>query len=125
LIGFGLAALVTLATDESGALADPVVAVAAGFWISSSILLLFVLVAAEWTRRSGSGSGGIGTQLRADSQLVERCGLLLWVFIIALVGTSLGVALVAFHFSTVHGAIAVATVLAVIIGSVAFFRGGG
>lgn len=122
LIGFGLSALVTLATDETNSISDPVVSVAAGLWLVSSLLLLFVLVATEWIRGNNPGSDGIGAPFRPDSGTVARCALLLYAFFAALLCTAVGVSLIAFHFSLVLGAIAVVTLLLVIAGSVMFFR---
>jgi hypothetical protein len=103
LVGFGLAALVTLATDDSHAMDDPVVRWAAGFWLGSSVLLLVVLVATEFTRRRECGVSRIRIPSQEVGQLGRRCVFLLWTFTLALVGIAAGVVLIGFHFSALHG----------------------
>ena len=110
LVGFGLAALVTLVTDESRAMEDTSVSIAAGLWLFASIAQLFVLIAAEVLRRQEHGAD-IGAEVRADSGVWKRCGVLLNLFALALVFMAAGVVLVGFHFSTAHGLVGVGSVL--------------
>lgn len=108
LVGFGLAALVALATDESHALDGRAVSVAAGCWVGSSVVLGFVLVLAELLRRRAAGLSRIQLPEAEDRRLWGRSVWLLTMFAGALLSTATGVVLVAFHFSVAHGLIGLA-----------------
>lgn len=105
IVGFGLAALVSLATDDSHALDDPFMQVTAGCWIGASILLLVVLVVSELIRRADVGQSRLRMDQTEMDRIEARCLGLIVTFGVALLATAVGVVLVGFHFSWVHGAI--------------------
>jgi hypothetical protein len=110
LTGFGLASLVTLALDEDRIAASWLLRITAGAWLVSSLLLLMILILAELLRRQ-EVSDAIVHMPRADRErFARRCERLLSIFSIALVAMAFGFVLLGFHFSWVHGVIAVAGV---------------
>jgi hypothetical protein len=101
LIGFGLAALVQLATGESRK--EPTLVWTTGLWIVSSLLLLGVLVCSEVLRRREVG-GRLRLSREEEERLWHRSEWLLFSFALSLLGTAAGVVLLGFYFSTWHGA---------------------
>ncbi len=101
LTGFGLAALVQLASGESRN--DWALQATTGVWIVSSLLLLGVLVGAEVLRRREVGGGRLRLSRQEDERLWKRSEWLLLTFALALAGTALGVVLLGFFFSLWHG----------------------
>jgi hypothetical protein len=101
LTGFGLAALVQLATEE--ARKDWTLQLTTGVWTVSSLLLLGVLVSAETLRRRDVGGGRMRLARAEDERLWRGSEWLLGTFAVALLGTAVGVVLLGFFFSTWHG----------------------
>jgi hypothetical protein len=101
LIGFGLAALVQLATDESRQ--EPTLRWTTGLWIVSSLLLLGVLVGSEVLRRREVGGGRLRISREEDERLWQRSEWLLLGFSLSLLGTAAGVVILSFYFSPWHG----------------------
>jgi hypothetical protein len=109
LTGFGLAALVQLASGE--AKKDLALQLTTGVWIVSSLLLLGVLVCSEVLRRREVAGGRLRLSREEDERLWKRSEWLLFSFALALAGTALGVVLLGFYFSPWHavaGCVAVA-----------------
>lgn len=106
LVGFGLAALVSLATDASNATDDILVIWAIRCWLFSTMLLLFVLVVAEFIRRRDLGVRRIDIPREEDEGIWRRCVPLLWGVTVALAGIAAGVVLLGFHFSLDQGIVA-------------------
>jgi hypothetical protein len=102
LTGFGLAALVQLATGE--ARQDSVLQVTTGLWVVSSLLLLGVLVCSEVLRRREAVRGHLRLSREEEERLWRRSEWLLFAFALALLGTAVGVVLLGFFFSPWHGA---------------------
>jgi len=101
LTGFGLAALVQLATGESRK--EWVLQLTTGLWTVSSLLLLGVLVCSEVLRRREVGGGRLRLSREEDDRLWKRSEWLLFTFALALLGTAAGVVLLGFFFSVWHG----------------------
>jgi len=101
LTGFGLAALVQLATGESRKETELLWTTA--MWIVSSLLLLGVLVCSEVLRRREVGGGRLRPSQEEDEQLWRRSEWLLLSFSMSLLGTAAGVVLLGFFFSVWHG----------------------
>jgi hypothetical protein len=101
LTGFGLAALVQLATGE--ARTQPALQWTTGVWVMSSLLLLGVLVCSEVLRRRDAGGGRMRLSKKEDDQVWRRSEWLLASFALALLGTAAGVVLLGFFFSIWHG----------------------
>src|SRR5947209_806266 len=97
LTGFGLAALVQLATGESRN--EPTLQWTTGVWIVSSLLLLGVLVGSEVLRRREVGGGRLRLSREEDQRLWGQSQWLLLSFALALIGTAAGVVLLGFYFS--------------------------
>jgi hypothetical protein len=115
LIGFGLASLVALATDEGKTASETVVVkLAIGMWTFSSLLLLAVLVMAELVRRQEVGESLIAMTQADQDQLTARCTVLLSAFVFALLLMFVGIVLLGFYFSNVHGVVALIAVLVVV-----------
>src|SRR5262245_36863068 len=103
LVGFGLAALVQLASGETKAKEDPLLTWATAAWLIASLLLLGVLLSSEVLRRREI-TGGRMRPLTAESErLWSSSGWLLVTFFLALVFVAGGVILLAFWFSPLHG----------------------
>jgi hypothetical protein len=109
LTGFGLAALVQLATGE--ARNEPTMQWTTGLWVVSSLLLLTVMVSSEVLRRREMGGGQLRFSAEEDDQLWKRSEWLLFGFALALLGTAAGVVLLGFYFSVAHGIAGCVTVL--------------
>src|SRR5262249_28034953 len=101
LVGFGLAALVQLASGESRT--DWALQLTTALWIVSSLLLLGVLVCSEVLRRREVGGGRMRLSQEEDQRLWLRSEWLLLTFALALLGTAAGVVLLGFFFSLWHG----------------------
>jgi hypothetical protein len=101
LTGFGLAALVQLATGE--AKSEPALQWTTGLWTVSSLLLLGVMVCSEVLRRREVGGGPLCPSREENERLWRRSEWLLFSFALALLGTAAGVVLLGFYFSTAHG----------------------
>ena len=112
LVGFGLAALVQLATGESRN--DLFLRVTTGLWIVSSLLLLGVLVCSEVLRRREVGGGRLRISRAEDEQMWGSSEWLLFVLALALVGTAGGVVVLGFYFSLYHGIAGCVAVVVVI-----------
>jgi Na+/melibiose symporter-like transporter len=117
LIGFGLAALVQLATEESRK--EWALQWTSAVWIVSSLLLLGVLVSSEVLRRRDVGGGRMRLSREEDQRLWRRSEWLLLSLSLALLGTAAGVVLLGFYFSVWHG---VAGCLAVAAGFFLLWR---
>lgn len=117
LTGFGLAALVQLATGESRN--EPVLQWTVGLWTFSSLLLLSILVCSEFLRRKDVAGGRIRLKGTEENQLWRRSELLLTTFTVAVAGAAAGVVLLGFHFSIAHGLVAS---IAVVLGVYSFWR---
>src|SRR3954471_7652675 len=103
LVGFGLAALVQLASGDEKARNDPWLSWAAAVWIVASVLLLAVLVGAEMLRRREVPGGRMTPRPGEDERLWRRGERLLMTFAFALLCTAAGVLLLGFWFSWWHG----------------------
>jgi amino acid transporter len=101
LTGFGLAALVQLATDDSRK--EPALQWTTGVWIVSSLLLLGVLVCSELLRRRDVSGGRMQLSQEEDQRLWGRSEWLLLTFSLALLATAAGIVLLGFFFSLWHG----------------------
>lgn len=101
LTGFGLAALVQLATGDSRK--EPALQWTTGVWVVSSLLLVGVLVASEVLRRRDAGGGRMRLTRQEDERLWRRSEWLLLSFALSLLGTAAGVVLLGFYFSPWHG----------------------
>src|SRR4051812_14556508 len=82
LTGFGLAALVQLATGE--AKKEPALQWTSGFWIVSSVLLLGVMICSEVLRRREVGGGRLRLSPQEEERLWRRSEWLLVSFALAL-----------------------------------------
>jgi hypothetical protein len=119
LTGFGLAALVQLATDESRK--EPTLLWTTWLWTISSLLLLGVLVCSEVLRRREVVGGRLRLSQEEDKHLWRRSEWLLLSFAFALLGTAAGVVMLGFYFSTWHG---VTACFAVAIGFILLWKMG-
>jgi Na+/melibiose symporter-like transporter len=117
LTGFGLAALVQLATGESRQ--EWPLQWTTGVWIVSSLLLLGVLVCSEVLRRREVGGGRMRLSQEEDQRVWRGSEWLLFSFVVALLGTAAGVVLLGFYFSIVHG---LAGCLAVVAGCIVIWK---
>ncbi len=115
LTGFGLAALVQLASEESKAKDEPALQWTTGLWIASSLLLLGVMVCSEVLRRREAGGGRMRPRAEEDERLWRRSEWLLACFALALLGTAAGVILLGFHFSILHGGVGCVAVAVVVL----------
>jgi hypothetical protein len=109
LIGFGLAALVQLATDESRK--EPMLQWTTLAWIISSLLLLGVLVSEEFLRMREVRGGRMGLSREEDQRQWRRSEWLLLTFTLALFVPATGIVLVGFCFSLLHGLAACAAII--------------
>jgi hypothetical protein len=119
LTGFGLAALVQLATSESRSKEDVALQWTAGLWIVSSLLLLGVMVCSEVLRRREIGGSRLLLSAAEDERVWRRSEWLLGGFALALLGTAAGVVLLGFSFSLLHGIVGC---VAVSVGFVLLWR---
>jgi hypothetical protein len=110
LVGFGLSAIVSIATAEEHRADDEVSQIAAGCWIASAIIFLAVMLTSEILRRREVGSR-IEISDAEEERIWVRCVRLLWVFSLALFLTAIGLVLLAFHISLIHGLCGAATVV--------------
>jgi hypothetical protein len=110
LAGFGLAALVQLATGEARNEAS--LRWATGAWITASLLQLGVLVSAEVLRHREVTEGRMRLPREKEDRLWRRGEWLLLSFALALSGTAVGVVLLGCFFSPWHGAVGCAGVAA-------------
>lgn len=101
LTGFGLAALVQLASGDSRK--DWPVQVTTGLWTVSSLLLLGVMICSEVLRRRDVGGSRLRLTREEDERLWKRSELLLLSFALSLLGTAAGVVVLGFYFSVWHG----------------------
>jgi hypothetical protein len=101
LTGFGMAALVQLATNESRQ--EWTHQWTTAVWVVSSLLLLGVLVCSEFLRRRDVGGGRMRLSRQEDQRLWRQSEWLLLSFSLALLGTAAGVVLLGFFFSLWHG----------------------
>ena len=111
LVGFGLAALVSLATSERRAWENQILYYAAMCWSGSSIALLVVLVHAEFLRKQLSDLPRINLPREREESVWQRCVNLLWIFTTAVMVCAIGVVLIGFFFSPLHGVISLAAVV--------------
>jgi hypothetical protein len=112
LTGFGLAALVQLASEESKAKEEASLQWTKGLWIASSLLLLGVMLCSEVLRRREAGGGRMRPRPEEEERLWRRSEWLLACFALALLGTAAGVVLLGFHFSVIHGLVGCTAVVA-------------
>src|SRR5262249_18611414 len=103
LVGFGLAALVQLASGDEKTRNDPWLSWAAATWIVASVLLLAVLVGAETLRRREVPGGRMTPRAGEDERLWKRGERLMMTFAFALLCTAAGVLLLGCWFSWWHG----------------------
>jgi hypothetical protein len=108
LVGFGLAALVQLATDEPKDVGQGVLNATAACWILGSLLLLAVMIGAEVLRRREVSGGRMHPSRQEDERLWGQTEWLLVSFAIALLCTAAGVVLLGFFFSWWHGCMGLA-----------------
>jgi hypothetical protein len=110
LTGFGLSALVQLASIEKERRDDLSALITTGLWIVSSVLLLSVLICSEVLRRREVG----GRMLLATAEEVALWGRTQWLlstFALALGLTATGVVTLGFFFSVTHGVVGCVAVL--------------
>src|SRR4051812_31808967 len=112
LAGFGLAALVQLATAEPREEGQLILAWTAGFWTAGSLLLLAVMIGAEVLRRREVSGGRMHPAPQEDERLWRRTEWLLASFATALLCTAAGVVFLGFFFSWLHGVIGLGATLA-------------
>ena len=106
LVGFTLAALVSLVAEGYHTLADWRVHVSTGCWMVASILYLHTLIGSELLRRQEMNSEiHLGDQ---SGRVWNRCEGLFYALSLAALTTAVGVVILAFHFSPYHGAVACA-----------------
>ena len=105
LIGFTLASLVQIAASDTRN--DDLVQIATGFWIVSSVLFMGVVTAAEALRRRDHDRERFLTTHEDGDVLWGRCESLLTAFAVALLLAALGVIVLGFFFSTIHGVVGV------------------
>lgn len=103
LTGFGLAALVQLATSQAEPRNEALLQCTNVLWIVSSVLLLAVMVGAELLRRRELHGSRMRLAPEEDERLRHQSEWLLWAFTAALVGTAAGVICLGFSFSPLHG----------------------
>ncbi len=103
LTGFGLAALVQLATSQTEPRNDLLSQFTNGFWIFSSLLLLGVMVGAEFLRRRELRGGRMCLATEDDQRLWQQSERLLAAFTFALALSAAGVISLGFSFSLLHG----------------------
>jgi hypothetical protein len=112
LIGFGLASLVALYAQAPEAAEKVAIHQwAEGCWIFSSLLLLAVLVLSEWVGRQEISDTEILMPAADKEHVLQCCSDLLFAFLIALVFMAIGIVVLGFGFSPVHGGVAVVAVL--------------
>lgn len=99
LVGFTLAALVSLVAEGYPTTPDLALDISTGCWVVCSILYMLALVGSEILRRTELG---VGFQDRMDN-VWKWCDLLFWVISLAVFLTAVGVVILAFHFSPYHG----------------------
>lgn len=115
LVGFGLAGLVQLGGDVEKIRESLWLLLAIGCWLFSSLVLLAVLVLSELLRRRELGEDVLDLS-DDDLRAYERhCERLLTSFSIALGITAAGVVLLGFHFSILHGLVALLAILIALI----------
>ena len=115
LTGFGLAALVQLATSQTEGRPEHLLYCTSFVWIVSSILLLAAMIGSEVLRRREVRGCRMRLAPQEDEQLWRQSERLLFAFALALLGTALGVILLGFCFSILHG---VAGLVAVVLSAV-------
>jgi Na+/melibiose symporter-like transporter len=103
LTGFGLTSLVALAVDASKFAEGWLFGLIAGIWLVSSLLLLLVLILAELLRRQEVSETVLHLSHPDREQFARRCERLLTIFALALAGTAVGLLLLGFQFSLLHG----------------------
>ncbi len=102
LVGFGLASSVTLAAENSSGI---FLQIANGMWLFASVLLLAVLVTAEFIRHQEVSDCDLAMTDREKERIQRRCGFLLIAFGSALLLVAIGIVVMGFHFSLIHGLI--------------------
>ncbi|MGF1578355.1 MAG: hypothetical protein ACFCD0_03215 [Gemmataceae bacterium] len=103
LVGFGLASIVTVAAEQAEYLQDLLLRIANGLWLFASMLLLAVLLMAEFLRRRGVGENVIAMSYDEQQRMGDLCGRLLSTFAFALFLIASGIVLLGFHLSLYHG----------------------
>ena len=103
LTGFGLAALVQLATIQAEPRSELLLQWTIGLWIVSSVLLLGVMIGSELLRRREVRGSRMRLAPQEDERLWRQSERLLLAFALALVGTAAGVIGLGFSFSMLHG----------------------
>ncbi len=103
LVGFGLTSIVTVAAEQADYLQDIFVRLANGLWLFASMLLLAVLLMAEFLRRRGVGENVIAMSFAEQQRMSNLCGGLLSTFTVALLLIAGGIVLLGFHLSLIHG----------------------
>jgi hypothetical protein len=103
LTGFGLAALVQLATSQAEPRNDWLSQLTNGMWILSSVLLLGVMIGAEFLRRRELRGSRMCPAPQDDERLWQQSERLLAAFTFALALTAAGVISLGFSFSALHG----------------------
>jgi hypothetical protein len=111
LTGFGLAALVQLATSEASSKDDLCLRWTMSLWIVSSLLLLSVMLCSELLRRREISGNRLQLSAAEDERIWHRSELLLFCFALALLGMAAGVVLLGFAFSLLHGIVGCVAVL--------------
>jgi hypothetical protein len=115
LVGFGLAALVQLASGQDTK-TDVWLLLTSASWIIGSVLLMGVLLGSEALRRQEISGGRMKPHANEDERLGRCSEWLLGAFALALLCVAAGVILLGFWFSHLHGiAACVAVLLAVLV----------
>jgi hypothetical protein len=115
LTGFGLAALVQLATGESRPKDDALLQWTTGLWLVSSLLLLGVMLSSEVLRRREIGGSRLQLSVAEDERIWHQGELLLGCFALALLGMAVGVVLLGFSFSLLLGIVGCVAVIFVFV----------
>ncbi len=110
LTGFGLAALVQLATSQTEGRSERLLYWTSLLWIVSSMLLLAVMIGSETLRRREVQGSRMRLTPQEDERLWRWSEQLLFAFALALAGTAGGVILLGFSFSLLHGIIGLVVV---------------
>ncbi len=111
LAGFVLAGLVSMAAEGPERFDNPFLQAALFCWIGSGLLILLVLVMAEFLRSREQSERVINATADETEQLERSCEKLLNVFAFALLATAGGIVILGFYFSWIHGLVGVVVAL--------------
>jgi hypothetical protein len=110
LAGFVLAGLISLAAEGPSGFSDPLIQAALLCWLASGLLILLVLVMAELLRRQETSDRIINATPEETRGLEQKCERLLTVFALSLALTAVGIVVLGFYYSWLHGLLGIAMV---------------